>query len=88
MIYKGEWRRRRDSNPRDPFGPAPLAGVCLRPLGHVSADPYMDVAKGGQGAFWPLFADRRAAPSKGSTAPGRGTRQFVLLELGLEPGRH
>lgn len=34
---KKVWRRRRDSNPRDPFGPAPLAGVCLRPLGHVSA---------------------------------------------------
>lgn len=32
-----EWRRRRDSNPRGGFPPAPLAGVCLRPLGHVSA---------------------------------------------------
>jgi beta-glucosidase len=33
------WRRRRDSNPRDPSGPTPLAGERLRPLGHVSADP-------------------------------------------------
>ena len=33
------WRRRRDSNPRDPFGSTPLAGERLRPLGHVSADP-------------------------------------------------
>ena len=32
-----KWRRRRDSNPRGGFPPAPLAGVCLRPLGHVSA---------------------------------------------------
>lgn len=31
-----EWRRRRDSNPRGGFPPAPLAGVCLRPLGHLS----------------------------------------------------
>ena len=30
------WRRRRDSNPRDGSPSAPLAGVCLRPLGHVS----------------------------------------------------
>ena len=30
------WRRRRDSNPRDPSGPTPLAGERLRPLGHVS----------------------------------------------------
>ena len=30
------WRRRWDSNPRDPFGPTPLAGERLRPLGHVS----------------------------------------------------
>jgi hypothetical protein len=32
-----EWRRRRDSNPRDGSPSAPLAGVCLRPLGHISA---------------------------------------------------
>ena len=37
-IYKVMWRRRRDSNPRDPSGPTPLAGERLRPLGHVSAD--------------------------------------------------
>ena len=35
MTY-GKWRRGWDSNPRDPSGPAPLAGVCLRPLGHLS----------------------------------------------------
>ncbi len=33
----GKWRSGRDSNPRDGFPPAPLAGVCLRPLGHHSA---------------------------------------------------
>ena len=37
-FYLGFWRRRRDSNPRDPSGPTPLAGERLRPLGHVSAD--------------------------------------------------
>jgi hypothetical protein len=38
MFIQGVWRRRRDSNPRDPSGPTPLAGERLRPLGHVSAD--------------------------------------------------
>jgi hypothetical protein len=33
---KGKWRRRRDSNPRSPFGLAHLANECLQPLGHVS----------------------------------------------------
>ncbi len=37
------WRRRRDSNPRDPSGPTPLAGERLRPLGHVSTDAYSQV---------------------------------------------
>lgn len=37
----GKWRRRWDSNPRDGFPPTPLAGERLRPLGHVSADPYI-----------------------------------------------
>src|SRR5690606_1044914 len=32
----GKWRRGRDSNPRDSCPSAPLAGVCLRPLGHLS----------------------------------------------------
>ena len=33
----GIWRRTRDSNPRYRFCPyAPLAGVCLRPLGQFS----------------------------------------------------
>ena len=31
------WRRGRDSNPRDGSPPTPLAGVRLRPLGHLSA---------------------------------------------------
>jgi site-specific DNA recombinase len=45
-----KWRRRRDSNPRDGFPPAPLAGVCLRPLGHVSAAPYIGQRSRKQGA--------------------------------------
>ena len=36
------WRSGRDSNPRDGSPSAPLAGVCLRPLGHHSADPFND----------------------------------------------
>ena len=46
---RGWWRRRRDSNPRDGFPPAPLAGVCLRPLGHVSAGVSMQALRGKQG---------------------------------------
>ena len=39
-IIRFIWRRRRDSNPRDPSEPTPLAGERLRPLGHISADAY------------------------------------------------
>ncbi len=34
--YLGQWRRRRDSNPRYRFRYTPLAGERLRPLGHLS----------------------------------------------------
>ena len=35
--FMRNWRRGRDSNPRSRFCPdAPLAGACLRPLGHLS----------------------------------------------------
>ena len=30
------WRRGRDSNPRDPCGPAGFQDQCLQPLGHLS----------------------------------------------------
>ncbi len=36
----GKWRRGRDSNPRDGFPPTHFPGVRLRPLGHLSADPF------------------------------------------------
>ena len=32
----GEWRRGRDSNPRDGCPPTRFPGVRLRPLGHLS----------------------------------------------------
>jgi hypothetical protein len=41
----GYWRRRRDSNPRTSYPVTPLAGERLRPLGHVSIDPF-------SGRFW------------------------------------
>ena len=44
----GKWRRRWDSNPRDPFGPTPLAGERLRPLGHVSTDTFSCQPSGSQ----------------------------------------
>ena len=48
-ITPGLWRRRRDSNPRDDSSPTPLAGERLRPLGHVSVDPFSDVGGGVKG---------------------------------------
>ncbi len=36
VFTSHSWRRRWDSNPRDGFPSTPLAGVRLRPLGHVS----------------------------------------------------
>ena len=44
--FKGNWRRRRDSNPRDGFPSTPLAGERLRPLGHVSTDGYSRTTDG------------------------------------------
>ena len=40
--WKGfsKWRRERDSNSREDFSSAPLARVCLRPLGHLSVPRY------------------------------------------------
>ena len=51
MTIKGVWQRRRDSNPRDPSGPTPLAGERLRPLGHVSDDPSSGQMNWGQVNF-------------------------------------
>ena len=48
-IIGSRWRRRRDSNPRDGFPPAPLAGVCLRPLGHISGAVSRGTRRGKQG---------------------------------------
>lgn len=39
-FREGKWRSRRDSNPRDGSPSAPLAGACLRPLGHSSVAPF------------------------------------------------
>ena len=36
LLTTVEWRRGRDSNPRDSYPPTPLAGARLRPLGHLS----------------------------------------------------
>ena len=50
MVIKGWWQRRRDSNPRSALTYTPLAGERLRPLGHVSVDPFRGKLKGGQEA--------------------------------------
>ena len=50
IAIQGGWQRRRDSNPRDPHGPTPLAGERLRPLGHVSTEPFSNEFTGGQEA--------------------------------------
>ena len=51
MTIKVGWQRRWDSNPRDPSGPTPLAGERLRPLGHVSVDPFSGELDRGQAGF-------------------------------------
>jgi hypothetical protein len=64
------WRRRRDSNPRDPFGSAPLAGACLRPLGHVSACPFIGARRWGQ-------AERRRTADRTDGNRWPGVRPFA-----------
>ena len=69
MIYC-RWRRRRDSNPRDSFPSTPLAGERLRPLGHVSADPYS----------WPNIGNTR----RNCLTPVIGVRPPQSLEIPLK----
>ena len=72
-----KWRRRRDSNPRDGSPSAPLAGVCLRPLGHVSVAPYMGQGSRKQGLFrstdsgrhQPKISGKHAEPGTDFPAP-------------------
>lgn len=47
MDPRQAWRRGRDSNPRDRSRSAPLAGVCLRPLGHLSGGVGSSERRGG-----------------------------------------
>jgi hypothetical protein len=37
LVLRKNWRRERDSNPRDGYPPTHFPGVRLRPLGHLSA---------------------------------------------------
>ena len=56
------WRRRWDSNPRDPSGPTPLAGERLRPLGHISAAGYSRASIGYTRVNWPFIETCRDGP--------------------------
>ena len=60
LLQKWWWRSRRDSNPRDGSPSAPLAGVCLRPLGHSSAASFSD--------GWPKGQERMASVVKWTQA--------------------
>ena len=53
-----QWRRGRDSNPRDDSSPTPLAGARLRPLGHLSADRDTRVATRIARAFLEICAPK------------------------------
>ena len=70
MISNGKWRSRRDSNPRDGFPPAPLAGACLRPLGHSSADPFNGADRAGQEGKAAAGSYRGRAPARRWAKPG------------------
>ncbi len=88
-----KWRRRRDSNPRGGFPPAPLAGVCLRPLGHVSAARSSRAEAGKtranrmEGAFHAKFAaagrERRRVPCR----TGQGGDASVAPVGQIRPAR-
>lgn len=84
------WRSGRDSNPRDGFPPAPLAGVCLRPLGHRSACSYMRQVKAEQELFpcggwpqangvfsYPVTRNQGGCPAVVSGAPGGGLKSHI-----------
>ncbi len=58
------WRSRRDSNPRDPSGPTPLAGERLRPLGHSSAGVFSGNIPKLQAYDLAKFCDTRIFPLK------------------------
>ena len=77
-----KWRRRRDSNPRDGFPPAPLAGVCLRPLGHVSAAGSSSRKPRETRAFW---KQTREICGACCTAPQHRTRQDRAWIYGGNP---
>ncbi len=72
----GEWRRGRDSNPRDGSPSAPLAGVCLRPLGHLSVGGGDSGLRGaGQAVFRAAGTGgmvRRAARGRKGCGTGHG----------------
>ncbi len=54
-----KWRRGRDSNPRDSSSPsAPLAGACLRPLGHLSGRRLIQVKAAWDQAPWLVAAKK------------------------------
>jgi hypothetical protein len=77
----GGWRRRRDSNPRDSFPPTPLAGERLRPLGHVSADRFIEMVCDLQGAN---STDLQTVPERGESF----VRSLALsLVIGCGPAK-
>ncbi len=72
----GKWRTGRDSNPRDGSPPTPLAGERLRPLGHLSADPYRDGVAAKQGK----------SSAKSGPRCRRIQRSCCAGRVGLAPG--
>src|SRR5262249_8370995 len=98
------WRKRRDSNPRYTFWAyAPLAGECLRPLGHVSgaarktygnASPCLSVRPLGPVSVAAIVPEPPAAalrPAAGPVEAFVAIRRRVLARLEMRehdgPGR-
>jgi hypothetical protein len=90
--WRGNWRRRWDSNPRDGSPPTPLAGERLRPLGHVSAERCSRSARGDTGHFHPVPAPaetlRGGSPSvaQGELPESAGGRGKVAPRRNAKPG--
>ena len=75
-MPKGKWRRERDSNPRYPFkGYTRLAGVRLRPLGHLSTTANSNV----KAAVKPYFFAQDSRPPAG-IYPHRPTNTINLAQ--------
>src|SRR6266852_4677848 len=77
LATQDRWRRRRDSNPRDPFEPNGFQDRRFQPLTHSSAFDFNPLRKlGGQLCPWAVVSRNRRALK-------RGARKFWILSSSM-----